>query len=246
MIKLNILFPVYNEHIRLAGGIEKTIAYMDTIAKDEYILTIVDNASADDTPDIARSLCQKYPQVKYIRLEEKGVGLAFRAGVKHNTAPIVGYMDVDLSTDIRALEKTLRIFETDKNVAMVNGSRWNKDSVVTGRKWYRSITSFGLVMCLKLWLGMKASDGICGFKFYRFDAVRRLIQEAGSMENGWFYIIELLIRAERKNLKIYELPVHWADDYNTTVNVKAQTLSYIKSIFALRKRFAQEEANKAE
>ena len=239
MIKINILFPVYNEHLRLEKGIIQTIEYLNTIIPDEYKCTIIDNASTDDTSEIALRLKSAYKEVEYIRLEEKGVGIAFREGVLVNSAPIVGYMDVDLSTDIKHLRDVLEIF-SNEHIKIVNGSRWNKQSKTLGRKWYRKVTSNGLVWLLKISLGMKASDGICGFKFFRDNTVKELIKEAGNNENGWFYIIELLLRAERKKVNIFELPVRWKDDYNTTVNVKKQIINYIKEIIKLKIKFLKE------
>lgn len=241
---INILFPVYNERLRLENGIRKTVIYMDQILKDRYQLTIIDNASNDETPDIARKLCREFSQVCYIRLDEKGVGVAFREGVAVNELPIVGYMDVDLSTDLKHLKEVIEIFESDLDVGMVNGSRWNKKSDTRGRKWYRNLTSNGLTLLLKMTLGLKASDSICGFKFFRKDTVEALIKEAGQEENGWFYIIELLLRAERNGVKVIELPVHWEDDYNSTVKVFRLIQNYCVQIIKLRKKFRQEKKSK--
>ena len=129
-------------------------------------------------------------------------------------------------------------------VDMVNGSRWNRNSDTRGRKWYRSITSNGLTVLLKIILGLKATDSICGFKFFRKESAERLIHEAGEDENGWFYIIELLLRAERNNMKIVELPVHWEDDYNTTVKVFALIKNYCIQSIRLRKKFINESRGK--
>lgn len=240
-MELNILFPVYNERLRLKQGICRTVDFMDTWMKGCYELTIVDNASTDETPKIAANLCRKYAQVHYKRLKEKGVGVAFRAGVSDNKALIVGYMDVDLSTDLRHLKQVWKIFRTNPDVEIVNGSRWNKRSHTYGRKWYRIITSHGLTVLLKISLGLEASDAICGFKFFRQETVQSLISEAGSEENGWFYIIELLLRAERKGVKVMELPVHWQDDYHSTVNVWMQMTNYCTQIVKLWKKFKIEE-----
>lgn len=244
MIHINILLPVYNERLRLESGIIKTISFMESIMGDEYILTIIDNASNDGTGSIAQKLVEWYPQVNYIRLESKGVGIAFRAGIRQNTAPIVGYMDIDLSTDIRHLQEVITLFEQDPELEMVNGSRMNKASDTRGRKWYRSLTSRGLTCLLKFSLNMKASDSICGFKFFRKNTAERLVAEAGDSDNGWFYIIELLLRAERNGCKIHELPVHWEDDHHSTVHVVKQIIEYCTQIIRLRKAFRTEKEAK--
>ena len=123
---------------------------------------------------------------------------------------------------------------------MVNASRLNKKSNTIGRKWYRMITSYGLSFVLKLFLHMKATDAICGFKFFRKQAIEKLISSFDSNEKGWFYVIELLLRAERSNLSIFELPVKWEDDYNTTVHVWKLIKNYMRNIFILRRKFKKE------
>lgn len=235
-MNINILFPVLNEELRLENGIIKTLEFMKSNINNDFQLTIVDNGSIDATEKISKDLCAKYKNITYIKTKEKGVGTAFREGVANNTFDIVGYMDIDLSTDVKHLKDVINIFENDLAVDMVNGSRLNNASKMTGRKWYRNLTSRGLTMILKLNLKMKASDSICGFKFFKKDFVEQLIPEADNSENGWFYIIELLIRAEKKGAKIVELPVRWEDDYNSTVNTGKLIKHYLKQIRRLKKQ----------
>lgn len=227
---INIIFPVLNEEKRLRRGIVKTVQFFERTNIAAYMLTIIDNGSVDKTEEIAEELCNQYEHVYYIKIEEKGVGAAFREGVRVNTCDIVGYMDIDLSTDIRHLKQVMQIFDNYPLVQIINASRLNRKSVTVGRKWYRNLTSYGLTFLLKLFLQMKATDSICGFKFFRKDAAEQLIQEAGNRENGWFYIIELLLRAERKPMVVRELPVRWIDDYETTVNVIKLIRNYLCQI----------------
>ena len=102
-LSINLLFPVLNERLRLRSGIEKTMAYLRENVTIPYKLTILDNGSEDETPQIGRELEEKYPEVTYVRLEERGVGIAFRRGIELNECALGGYMDIDLSTDIRYL-----------------------------------------------------------------------------------------------------------------------------------------------
>ena len=204
----------------------------------------MDNASIDETQNIALRIASEKTQLNYIRINKKGVGVAVREGIKNNNCPIVGYMGVDLSTDINHLNDVMTIFKSNSNIMMINGSRLNKKSVTVGRKWYRNLTSKGLSFLLKISLRMKASDSICGFKFWRKKLIEQLIKEAGESEDGWFYIIELLLRAERTNTIIYELPVHWEDDYNSTVNVTKLIKNYCVQILRLKKTFKIEKKYK--
>ena len=132
---LSIIFPVLNERLRLESGVTRTIEYLADIDFEDYEILIVDNGSEDETPQIAASLCEKYNRVTYERITVRGVGAAFRRGVELSHGQIVGYMDIDLSTNIKHLGEAIQIFDTRPEVAYINGSRFAHESDTRGRKW---------------------------------------------------------------------------------------------------------------
>ena len=78
-MKINITIPVYNEEKVL----EKSIRYLyDFLTKDfnnyEWEILIADNASKDNTLNIAKKLSNEINKVKYIHLDEKGRGRALK------------------------------------------------------------------------------------------------------------------------------------------------------------------------
>ena len=108
---LNIVIPVLNEENALRSGVEKTLEFLNTTEiKDSFQITIADNGSTDRTEEIARELCNVYGNVHYFKVSKRGVGLAFREAIKMNASDIVGYMDVDLATDIRHLREVYKAF----------------------------------------------------------------------------------------------------------------------------------------
>lgn len=242
-LSINLLFPVLNERLRLERGIENCMSYLKKNVTIPYQLTILDNGSEDETPEIGKRLEEKYPEVTYVRVGERGVGVAFRKGIALNTCDIVGYMDIDLSTDLKYLGKTIKMFQKYPQLQYVNGSRFSKKSDTKGRKWYRKITSMGLVILLKTIFRMKATDAVCGFTWLRKEAAEELVKES-SNDNGWFYTIEFLLRAERKGMKIYDMPVEWQEDYNTTVKIWKTIKNYLIQIYKLKKAFIQEDKKK--
>lgn len=235
-MKLTIIFPVLNERLRLESGITRTVEYLDKIDFKDYEIIIVDNGSEDETPEIAAALCKKYGALNYERISIRGVGAAFRRGVEVSSGEIVGYMDIDLSTNIRHLGEAIHIFKTRPEIAYINGSRFARESDTQGRKWYRKITSQGLLILLKLFLRMKSTDAICGFTFVRRDTALSLI-EGSSQDNGWFYMIEFLLRAEKRGVNILDYPVEWQEDYNTTVKVFKTICNYLVQIARLFREF---------
>lgn len=233
---LTIIFPVLNERLRLESGITRTVEYLEKISFSDYEILIVDNGSEDETPQIAEALCKKYTQVQYERINVRGVGAAFRRGVELSRGEVVGYMDIDLSTNIKHLGEAIHIFRNRPEVKYINGSRFAKESDTQGRKWYRKITSQGLLILLKLFLRMKSTDAICGFTFVRRETALSLV-EGCSQDNGWFYMIEFLLRAEKRGVEVLDYPVEWQEDYNTTVKVFKTICNYLVNIARLFKEF---------
>ncbi len=235
-MRLTIIFPVLNERLRLESGITRTVEYLEGIEFSDYEIIIVDNGSEDETPEIAAELCEKYGNVRYERIAVRGVGAAFRRGVELSCGEIVGYMDIDLSTNIKHLGEALHIFETQPEIAYINGSRFARESDTRGRRWYRKITSQGLLILLKLFLRMKCTDAICGFTFVRRETALALV-EGCSRDNGWFYMIEILLRAEKRGVAVLDYPVEWQEDYNTTVRVFKTVCNYLVQIARLFREF---------
>ncbi len=231
-MELTIIFPVLNERLRLESGITRTVEYLQSIAYEDYEIIIVDNGSEDETPEIAGRLCDKYPRVRFEKINVRGVGAAFRRGVELSQGEIVGYMDIDLSTNIKHLGEAIHIFRVKPEVEYINGSRFANESDTRGRKWYRKITSQGLLILLKLFLGMMCTDAICGFTFLRRQKALELV-EGCSQDNGWFYMIEFLLRAEKRGIQVLDYPVEWQEDYNTTVKIFKTICNYMVQITRL-------------
>lgn len=232
-MKINIIIPVLNEELRLEKGVVTAVNFLENKLAGQYSITVVDNGSFDKTQEIAERLVLQYEGlVSYLRIDTRGVGVAVREGITKNTSDIVGYMDVDLSTDLNHLIEAINIFREDENVKIVHSSRLSKGSQVSGRKITRTITSIGLNLILKLMFQMKINDAVCGFTFFRKETAESLVA-LSSQENGWFFCIEMLLRAERLKINIREIPVKWQDDYNTTVNVPKLIVNYLKCIFQL-------------
>lgn len=243
-MEITVLFPVLNERLRLRKGIETTVEYLRQNSTIPFKLMILDNGSTDETPEIAGELCEKYSEVSYVRVEQRGVGVAFRKGIKLNTSDIVGYMDIDLSTNIKHLGEAIHVFETSPEIEYINGTRFSRQSDTQGRKWYRKITSQGLLILLKMFFHMQCTDAVCGFTFLRKETAKRLVEVSGN-DNGWFYTIEFLLRAERMGVKILDMPVEWQEDYNTTVKVFKTVKNYLIQILRLKREFMKEERGHA-
>jgi glycosyltransferase involved in cell wall biosynthesis len=232
---VTIVVPVLNEEATLATQITELRRYLDTELGDMGPISIIiaDNGSSDRTRQIASGLVATMPHVGTTFLEERGVGRALKVAWSEATSDIVGYMDLDLATDLGALRPALQALQSN-SADIVNGSRLLKESVVRGRKPLRNFTSRTFNMMVRRALNTTFTDGMCGFKFLRRDVFAEL-REAGATSDGWFFATQLLVAAERRALRVHEVPVTWTDDPNSKVSVLKLSAEYVVEIIKLRK-----------
>jgi glycosyltransferase involved in cell wall biosynthesis len=232
----DVTIPVLNEEKTLDQQVRILYRFLQTHFPDQgqWRIVIADNGSQDDTLVIAQTLSQELPGVTYINVPRKGVGLALKTSWSQTTADIVGYMDLDLATD---LSHFLEAYDAiaNQNQDIVYATRLHPKSEVIGRTTKREIVSRTFNWILKTYLGVKYSDGQCGFKWLRREHVRPLMQ-GGAQSDGWFFSTELLTIAEWRGLKTFELPVKWTDDPDSRVKIGSLAKQYLRAMRVLKKR----------
>jgi putative flippase GtrA len=225
-VDVEIVVPVYNEAPQLAERISALRSFLDESFPFRVQVTIVDNASTDDTPEIAAALAAHLRGVSSMRLERKGRGHALRTAWSASDAPVVAYMDVDLSTSLSALLPLVApLLSGHRDVAI--GSRLARGAhVVRGPK--RELISRAYNVLLKITLRGRFSDAQCGFKALRRDAAERLLPLVEDDE--WFFDTELLVTAQRLGLRIVEVPVDWVDDPDSRVKIVSTALNDVRGV----------------
>ncbi|MCX5247268.1 bifunctional glycosyltransferase family 2/GtrA family protein [Streptomyces sp. NBC_00201] len=231
---LDVVIPVYNEEkdlqpcvLRLHDHLKRTFPYA-------FRITIADNASTDTTPLVAARLEEEIPEVSHFRLEQKGRGRALRTVWSASEAPILAYMDVDLSTDLNALLPLVApLISGHSDLAI--GSRLARSSrVVRGPK--REFISRAYNLILRGSLQARFSDAQCGFKAIRRDVAQVLLPMVE--DTGWFFDTEMLVIAERAGLRIHEVPVDWVDDPDSTVHIVKTATEDLKGVWRVGKALA--------
>jgi len=230
---VEIVIPVYNE----AAGLEASIRRLHTYLNEQFPLTwsvtIVDNASSDGTWDLARRLAGELDGVQARHLDGKGRGRALRAAWSSSPAPVVAYMDVDLSTDLNALLPLVAPLVSGHSDIAIGTRLAPGADVVRGPR--REVISRAYNFVLKAALGAGFSDAQCGFKAVRADVVRDLLPLV--QDDGWFFDTELLVLAERSGLRIHEVPVDWIDDPDSRVDVIRTAADDLRGLWRMRLTF---------
>ena len=230
-IQVEIVVPVRNEERELSGNVTRLVDYLRASFPYGWLVTIADNGSTDATWRHAQDLAAAHPGlVRAVHLDLPGRGRALHLVWSASDADVVAYMDVDLSTDLRALPPLVApLLSGHSDVAI--GSRLARSARVT-RGVKREFISRCYNLLLRLILRVGFSDAQCGFKAVRSDAARALLPLVA--DRSWFFDTELLVLAERAGLRIHEVPVDWTDSADSRVNILPTALGDLRGIWRLR------------
>jgi glycosyltransferase involved in cell wall biosynthesis len=209
------VIPVYNEDRDLEPNILTLHKFLTAnLAAWDWSIIIADNASTDNTSEIGARLASTLPRVRYYRLDRKGRGLALRTTWMESNADFVSYMDVDLSTNLKAVPQMMALFENGSDVVL--GSRLIAGANIT-RCWYREIISRGWNFLVGAIFNTRFSDAQCGFKGLRREAKEIIVPQLE--DTKWFFDTELLVVAEKQGFQMNEIAVEWIEDLGSTVQV---------------------------
>ncbi|MEU0401988.1 bifunctional glycosyltransferase family 2/GtrA family protein [Streptomyces sp. NPDC006197] len=231
---LDVVIPVYNEEKDLEPCVRRLHEHLLRTFPYGFRVTVADNASTDTTPAVAAALAAELPEVRSVRLEQKGRGRALRTVWSASDAPVLAYMDVDLSTDLNALLPLVApLISGHSDLAI--GSRLARSSrVVRGPK--REFVSRAYNLILRSSLAARFSDAQCGFKAIRREVAERLLPMVE--DTGWFFDTEMLVLAERAGLRIHEVPVDWVDDPDSTVHIVKTATDDLKGVWRVGRALA--------
>ncbi|HEX4623093.1 MAG TPA: bifunctional glycosyltransferase family 2/GtrA family protein [Solirubrobacteraceae bacterium] len=229
MCLIEVVVPVYNEEASLEASVRRLRDYLAAEMPFAWRITIADNGSTDATPRIAAALARTLSGVHVLECPAKGRGRALRAAWLRSEADVVCYMDVDLSTDLRALLPLVAPLVSGHSDVAIGTRLAPGARVVRGPK--RELISRAYNRLLHAALAARFTDAQCGFKAMRADAARQLLP--GVRDEAWFFDTELLMLAQRSGLRIHEVPVDWVDDPDSRVDVWRTALDDLRGIVRL-------------
>src|SRR6266513_4273434 len=209
---LSIVVPAYNEAARLGATLRTILAYLDEMkAKTELI--VVDDGSEDDTAAIAEASFADFSNLstRVIRYEtNRGKGYAVRTGLLAAGANIALFSDADLSTPITETPKLIdpiRLNECD----LTFGSRaLDRRLIGVHQPWRREQGGRVFNLIVRVATGLPFWDTQCGFKAFRMNVCRPLIEAAKIDRFG--FDVELIYLAHLAQVRLREIPVRW--DHN--------------------------------
>ena len=231
---LDVVVPVHNEESDLEPCLRRLHAHLSAQLPYRFRITVAENASTDRTAEVARRVAAELPGIDLLELPEPGRGRALRTAWLRSDAPVLVYMDVDLSTDLAALLPLVApLISGHSDLAI--GTRLSRSSRVV-RAPKREFISRTYNLLLRGTLATSLSDAQCGFKAIRADVAAKLLPLVE--DAGWFFDTELLVLAERAGLRIHEVPVDWIDDPDSRVDIVQTAKADLAGIVRMLRAFA--------
>ena len=229
----SVVIPCFNEAARIGQTIHATLEYLNS-ASPESELIVVNDGSTDETSTIARNALA--PAKIEARLLEnfpnRGKGAAVGRGLLAAQRPIGLFFDADLSTPLSEIPKVIEPI-ANGDVDLAFGSRALDRSLIGQHQpWRREQAGRVFNLLVRIATGLPFWDTQCGFKAFRLDVCRPIL-EAARIE-GFAFDVELLYLADRAGLRLREIPVRWNHAEGSKVQFIHDSLRMLREVIALR------------
>jgi dolichyl-phosphate beta-glucosyltransferase len=233
--RFSLVIPAFNEADRIAKTLRESLRYLETTSPDSELI-VVNDGSADATSEVARGVFSEPTRVATRLLEHfpnRGKGAAVRQGLLAASKPIGLFSDADLSTPIEEAPKLVDpIAAGELDVAF--GSRALDRTLIGQRQpWRREQGGRVFNLIVRLATGLPFWDTQCGFKAFRLDVFRPILETAKT--DGFGFDVELLYLARKAGLRLKEIPVRWNHNEGSKVNVLRDSVRMVKEVAALRR-----------
>jgi dolichol-phosphate mannosyltransferase len=203
MVKFSIVIPSYNESLTLKTCIER----VQCISSDnlELEIIIVDDASSDNTFQIAQELEKGYSNVLVIKHDvNQGKGAALRSGFKRVTGDFVGIQDADLEYNPQEFLNLLQPL-IDDEADVVFGSRFLSGGLHRVLYFWHSVGNRFLTLLSNMFTDLNLTDMETCYKLFK----REVIQSIDIKENRFGFEPEIVAKVAAKRLRIYEMGISY-------------------------------------
>lgn len=140
-VLISIIIPCYNADKFISQGIQSVVNQ----PMQNYELIIVDDGSIDNSSQICKDFCNRYPNIKYYYISNHGAGYARNFGIKKATGKWIMFLDADdlyLPDTLNSnLEKKLENYSRE-SVDIIYTSKCESDLALQTPIGYYSLDSY--------------------------------------------------------------------------------------------------------
>ncbi|MET0645571.1 MAG: dolichyl-phosphate beta-glucosyltransferase [Pyrinomonadaceae bacterium] len=213
MSSLSIIIPAYNESARIGKTLREVVAYLEDQPGGGEVI-VVDDGSKDDTTGVAERVFaeRSVPSVegRVLRVEpNRGKGHAVRTGLLAARNTVAAFFDADLSMPITETPKLVEPIRSGQYDVVFGSRALDRRLIGTHQPWTREQSGRVFNLIMKMLTGLPFKDTQCGFKAFRMDVCRPVVE--GALIDRFGFDVELLFIAHRAGLRMLEYPVRWDD-----------------------------------
>jgi dolichyl-phosphate beta-glucosyltransferase len=233
---LSIVVPAYNEATRLRKSLPEILDYLNRETSGSELI-VVDDGSSDNTAAVARETLANPGGVRTSVVSYQsnlGKGRAVRLGLQASRGDVALFTDADLSTPITETPKLVEpIAQGECDVAF--GSRaLDRELIGVHQSWRREQGGRVFNLAVRLATGLPFWDTQCGFKAFRMEVCRPLIE--GATIDRFGFDVELIYLAYRAGLRLREVPVRWDHYEGSKVNLFSDSFKMLNEVGLIRQQ----------
>jgi glycosyltransferase involved in cell wall biosynthesis len=231
---ISIIIPAFDESERLIESVPTVCEYVLGTGLNAEVI-VVDDGSSDDTTVTALTEFVKFDILGRVITHPKnsGKGHAVRAGLLEARGGIALFTDADLSTPIDEMHKLIDPIR-DGSLDVAFGSRALDRSLIgTHQPWRREQGGKVFNLIVRMMTGLPFWDTQCGFKAFRMDKFRPLLDKMQIDRFG--FDVEFLSVAQLHGLRLREFPVRWNNDDRSKVNVIRDSIRMFDEVRQIRR-----------
>ena len=194
---LSVFFPAYNDSGTIASMVIRAVKAASDLTPD-YEVIVVNDGSADATPEIVDELARTYSHVRVVHHpKNRGYGGALQTGFRSATKELIFYTDGDAQYDPAELE--LLVDAVDNGVDVVQGYKIRRADAV-GRRIAGWLYQRGATRLF----GLRVRDVDCDFRLIR----RELLERVRLFHRSGVICVEMVRKFQDAGARFVEVPVH--------------------------------------
>jgi dolichyl-phosphate beta-glucosyltransferase len=232
--ELSIIIPAYNEEARLPRTLASIRDFLSqqNLGPNQVEVIVVDDGSKDGTVRVAEEMKRGLPSLRIVLNEQnRGKGYSVRHGMLEARGRLALFSDADLSAPIEEWPKLRAAIESGYDGAI--GSRAvDRSLIVVHQSAFREFAGIIFNGFVRLFTGLPYQDTQCGFKAFVRERARIVFEQQKIERFG--FDPEILFLAKNHGLRIAEVPVRWAHDPATKVNVLLDSLRMFADLIFIR------------
>jgi glycosyltransferase involved in cell wall biosynthesis len=219
---LSIVIPAYNESARIGKTLRQLLAYLEEQPGGGEVV-VVDDGSKDDTARVAEGVFAERQargvEGRVIRVEpNRGKGHAVRTGLLAARNTVAAFFDADLSMPVTETPKLVEPIRSGQYDVVFGSRALDRRLIGTHQPWTREQSGRVFNLVMRTLTGLPFKDTQCGFKAFRMDVCRAVVE--GALIDRFGFDVELLFIAHRAGLRMLEYPVRWDDVAGGSVSFK--------------------------